>query len=201
MKTVAVQQKFEKIMRFTKIIVTITFLLAFGHFAQAQTSATAIDASQYGWLEGTITNSDGVVIANGMYSGDGKTIKGIRQGGGEFNVQSNAQLGGLYSAKNLRPGTYDITLEKGYVGNTAYCPERIFGVVVKPGQRTILNIVMDQGTTYEEVGKPNFISAPATNITTELQQMQKQIDDLKQQVASLQQKIGTPATPTPIPAK
>ena len=100
-------------------------------------------------------------------------------------MQSDTQLGGLYSAKNIRPGIYDIIISKSYVGNVAYCPERIFGVIVKPGERTVLRIVMDQGDTYEEVGKPAVVSATATNVTDELAKMQKQINDLKQQVATL----------------
>ena len=124
-------------------------------------------------------------------------------------MQTDLQLGGLYSAKNIKPGVYDITLEKGYVGSTTYCPERILGVVIKPGQRTVLNIVMDEGQIYEEIGKPTFVTNMATNVTVQLEQMQKQIDDLKQQIAALQQKLGIaaatpPATPTvtpPVPAK
>ncbi len=152
--------------------------------ATAPTAATNT-APQSGWLEGTITNSDGQAVSGRQYSPENKHITGVRQGGGQFDVQSDLSLGGLYSARNLKPGVYDSTLTTGYVGNVAYCPERIFGVVVKPGERTILKIVMDQGSTYEEVGKPAVVSAPATNVTEEMARMQKEIDDLKQQVAAL----------------
>ncbi len=170
-------------------------LVAGAVHAQAPTTAPTEPSSQYGWLEGTITNSDGQAIHSDTYSNDGKHIKGIRQGGGEFDVQSDTQLGGLYSAKNLRPGVYDIVISKSYIGNVAYCPERIFGVVVKPGERTVLKIVMDQGDTYEEIGRPAVVSAPATNVTEELAKMQKQIDDLKQQVAALLKAVPTASTP------
>ena len=164
--------------------------------AQAPTPSPAADTtSQYGWLEGTITNSDGEAVSGQKYTNAPKHIKGSRQGGGEFDVQTDYQLGGLYSAKNIRPGIYDITLENGYVGNVAYCPERIFGVVIKPGERTILKIVMDQGETYEEVGKPAVVSAPATNVTEELTRMQKEIEDLKQQVAALTKTAAAPTKP------
>ena len=171
-----------------RMIGTLTFfsiLFTTGHLAFAQTAATP-DASQYGWLEGTITNNQGQAIRGTQFGGDGKHIKGVRQGGGEFEAQTSLEMGGLYSVRNIKPGVYDITLEKGWIGNQSpYCPERIFGVVIKPGQRTVLNIVMDPGETYEEVGKPVVVTAPATNVTEELAQMQKQIDDLKQQVAAL----------------
>ena len=174
----------------------ITFLLASAHFAKAQLQPT-VDVSQYGWLEGTITNNQGQPVEGRQTVTRGKHISGIRQGGGEFEATSDLQMGGFYSAKNIKPGVYDITLEKGYVDQTPYCPERILGVVVKPGQRTVLNVVMDQGETYEEVGKPTFVTNLATNVTQQLEQMQKQIDDLKQQVAALQQKLGTTAAATP----
>lgn len=168
----------------------------------AQSPSTAVDpAAQYGWIEGTITNSDGQAIHSDTYSNDGKHIKGVRQGGGEFDVQSDTQLGGLYSVKNLRPGIYDLTISKSYVGNVAYCPERIFGLVVKPGERTVLRIVMDQGETYEEIGKPSVVSAPATNVADELAKMQKQIDDLKQQVTSLLKATAVAGVAQTTPAK
>ena len=108
-------------------------------------------------------------------------------------------MGGLYSFRNLKPGIYDVILPKGQIVNTFYCPERIWGVVVKPGQRTALNIIMDQGETYEEIGKPTLPTNPATNVTMELDRLQKQVDDLKQQVAALMSKMPT-ATPPIAPA-
>ena len=169
-------------------------------YAQVPAASTAIPSSQYGLLEGTITNSDGQMISQRNLAG-GQVIKGIRQGGGQFEAQSDLNMGGLYSAKNLRPGVYDIVIEKGWVGGqlgsqTPYCPERIFGVIIKPGERAVLKIVMDQGDTYEEVGKPAMVSAPATNVTGELAKMHKQIDDLKAQVAALSKALpAAPATP------
>ena len=184
-------------MQLINMTVFAILLTASGQIAHSQTTAIS-DASQYGWLEGTITNNQGQAISNNAFS-DGKHLKGVRQGGGEFDTQTDTRLGGLYSLKNIRSGIYDITIEKGYIASTPFCPERIFGVVVKPGQRTVLNIIMDQGETYEEVGKPEVVTNPATNVTMELAQMQKQIDDLKQQVAALQKPVSP--TPPAAPAK
>ena len=180
--------------RLSFALTALTLLACTAH-AQAPAPAPTAPASPYGWLEGTVTNNQGEAITIQPGQLHGESIKGIRQDGGQFDVQSDLQLGGLYSATNLRPGIYDLTLEKGFVGNTSYCPERIFGVIVKPGERTVLKIVMDQGDTYEEIGKPAVVSAPATNVTEELAQMQKQIDDLKQQVAALLK-----AAPVTVPA-
>ncbi len=181
--------------RYPLMLTALTLLTGTAH-AQTPTPAPTDATSQYGLLEGTITNSDGEPIHSDTYSNDGKHIIGTRQGGGTFDVVSDTTLGGLYSTKNIRPGIYDITLTRGFIRDTSYCPERIFGVVIKPGERTVLKIVMDQGDTYEEVGKPAMVSAPATNVTDELAKMQKQIDDLKAQVAALLKAMpAVPATP------
>jgi len=199
-------------MRFIAKAAIIGCLLTSGQFAHAQTPApttTTTDTSQYGWLEGTITNTQGQAISEQRYSAADKHITGVRQGGGKFDTTSNYDLGGFYSVKNMKPGIYDITVEKGYIGQTSYCPQRILGVLVKPNQRTILSVVMNEGETYEEIGKPAVATFPATNVVEELAQMQKQIDDLKAQLAALQQKLGTataapptaPATPPATPTK
>jgi len=108
-------------MRHIGMTALIILLSAVGPLAHAQTPASP-DASQYGWLEGTITNSDGAAISGQRFTRIGKHIKGIRQGGGEFDVQSDLQLGGLYSVNNIRPGIYDITLEAGYIKRCRLLP-------------------------------------------------------------------------------
>lgn len=170
--------------------------------AQAQTAAptAATDtAFQYGWLEGTITNSDGHPVQDG-YTGTvtGKTVKLIRHGGGAYSVSSDTTMGGFYSLHGLKPGIYDISVTTGYWGNTGsapYRPQRILGVLIRPGQRTLLNIVMPPGDALQETGQSAVVSAPATNVTEELARMQKQIDDLKQQVAALTKTPTAPAKP------
>ncbi len=108
---------------------------------------------------------------------------------------SDTTMGGFYSIHGLKPGIYDISVTTGYWGNTGsapYRPQRILGVLIRPGQRTLLNIVMPLGDTLQETGQSAVLSAPATNVTEELARMQKEIDDLKQQVAAL---TKTPAAP------
>ncbi len=100
-------------MRITTAAAIVTLLLASAHFAKAQLQPT-VDVSQYGWLEGTITNNQGqAIMAKGFMAGGGEQIKGVRQGGGEFEVQADPDMGGLFSVKNIKPGIYDLTLEKG----------------------------------------------------------------------------------------
>ena len=184
-------------------LAALAFLPYVAH-AQSPTPTPTDPASQYGWLEGTITTEQGNPVQEASSNfGSGKSIKLVRHGGGAYTIPSDPSMGGFYSNHTLKPGIYDISVTTGYWGNTGstpYRPQRILGIVIKPGQRTLLNIVMPQGATLEETGKPAVVSAPATNVTEELARMQKQIDDLKQQVAALLKVSAvpttTPATPT-----
>lgn len=177
-------------------------VILFACAAQAQTPApapAADTASQYGWLEGTITNSDGHPVQDrDTGTGAGKTIKLVRHGGGAYSAQSDITMGGFYSIHELKSGIYDISVTTGYWGNTGsapYKPQRILGVLIKPKQRTLLNIVMPPGDALQETGQPAVVSAPATNVTEELARMQKEIEELKQQVAALTKTAAAPAKP------
>ena len=166
---------------------------------QAQTPAPAATepSSQYGSLEGTITTDHGNPVLERDFAG-GKLIRLARHGGGVYVMKSDPTLGGFYSNHELKPGLYDVSVTTGYWGNTGsqpYRPQRILGVLIKPGQRTLLNIVMPAGETLQETGNPVVVSASATNVTDELAKMQKQIDDLKQQVATLRASLTATAKP------
>ncbi len=165
-------------------------------YGQTPTPPPADSNSQYGWLEGTITTDQGhPVEENNM---GGKQIKLIRHGGGVYTITSDPAMGGFYSNRQLKPGVYDVDVTRGYWDNTGsrpYRPQRILGVLVKPGQRTLLNIVMPEGDTLQETGEPATVSTSAANVADELARMQKQIDDLKQQVAAL--KVALTATAKP----
>ena len=161
--------------------------------AHAQAS-TALPAAQAGWLEGTVTTDQGHPVEE-RNMGGGKQIKLIRHGGGEYTVTSDPAMGGFYSNHELKPGLYDVNVTTGFWGNTGslpYRPQRILGVLIKPGQRTLLNIVMPQGDTLQETGEPAVVSAQATNVAAEMKQMQAQIDDLQRQVTALKAELAKP---------
>lgn len=165
--------------------------------AQTPTSAATDPSSQYGWLEGTVTTDQGHPVEE-RNMGGGKQIKLVRHGGGAYAVQSDPSMGGFFSNHQLKPGIYDVSVTTGFWGNTGsapYRPQRILGLLIKPGQRTLLNIVMPQGETLQETGEAVVASALATNVADELTKMQKQIDDLKQQVAALQTALTATAKP------
>lgn len=179
------------------MLVALALLPCAAH-AQSPTPTPTDPASQYGWLEGTLTTEQGNPVQEAYYNlAPAKSIKLVRHGGGAYTLPSDLSMGGFYSNHTLKPGIYDISVTTGYSGNTGsipYRPQRILGIVIKPGQRTLLNIVMPQGPTLEETGQPAVVSAPATNVTQELARMQKQIDGLKQQVATLLKATAAPAT-------
>ena len=166
--------------------------------AQAPTPPPVDFNPQYGWLEGTLTTDQGHPVVENNFSN--KQIKLVRHGGGAYTVTSDQNMGGFYSNNHLKPGVYDISVTTGYWGNTGsrpYHPQRILGVLIKPGQRTLLNIVMPEGETLQETGQPVVASAPATNVVDEIMRMQKQIDDLKAQVTVLLKATATmDASPT-----
>lgn len=157
---------------------------------QSASSQAGEQSPALGWLEGTILTNDGHVLSNLAYSPGSKHLHGVRHGGSEFDVQTDNQMGGLYGARNLRPGIYDITVEEGYVGQTVYAPQRIFGIVVKPGVRTVLNIVMNQGEQVKEIGSPVVATTAAVPISVELAQLHQQISGLKQQIEALKKQTS-----------
>ncbi len=167
--------------------------------------AVTFDGQQAGWLEGTVHDTQGNIV------NPSRNVRFTitRQGGTALDVVCDPNLDNLFSVRNLRPGIYDITIPQVAISSSSqpYCPIRYFGVVIKPGVRTFLNIVMDQGTTLEERGNPTVPTVDVTIVSEQLTRLQKQVDDLKAQLAALQAKPpaadAKPAAPSaaPPPAK
>ncbi len=182
--------------RSLSLVASFLLLPAMAH-AQTPAPAAAEPSSQYGWLEGTVTTDQGHPVEE-RNMGGGKQIKLIRHGGGAYTIPSDPSMGGFFSNHELRPGVYDINVTTGFwsnTGTTPYRPQRILGVLIKSGQRTLLNIVMPEGETLQETGEAAVVSTPTTNVAAEIARMQKQIDDLKQQVAALQTALTATAKP------
>ncbi len=181
-----------------RCLLPLTALTLLTGIAYGQTpTPPSIDFNpQYGWLEGTVTTDQGHPVQEDNFTN--KQIKLVRHGGGAYTITSDPNIGGFYSNNHLKPGVYDVSVTAGRWSNTGsqpYRPQRILGILIKPGQRTLLNIVMPEGETLQETGEPAVISAPAINVADELTRMQKQIGDLKAQVAALLKAAGT-ASPT-----
>lgn len=145
-------------------VVLLAATLAAPHgFCQSAPAPAGQQSPALGLLEGTLLSSDGQVVSRLAYSPGSKHLHGVRHGGGEFDAQTDEK--------------------------TAYAPQRLFGIVVKPGARTVLDIVMHQGTQVEEVGSPVITTNAAIPLSAELAQLQQQAKDLSQQVADLKQQM------------
>jgi hypothetical protein len=131
-------------------------------------SAAAQDQNQKGWLEGTTLTADGEPITC--------KVRVIRNGKQVASDLSNTSMGGLFEIRDLKPGVYEIRANYPMSG---YRPQRIFGVTVKPGVRSTLNIVLNEGSKIEEIGEPVVATEPVIVISQELTRIQKEIDTLK----------------------
>lgn len=144
----------------------------------AVTPALAQD-SQTAWLEGTVLDENGKLWDGGalmvsVIAPDGKEVAGGEPERGD---------GGLYSIRNLPPGTYEVRLSRNTDHSQA--PQRVFGVVLVAGQRTTLNFVSKPGEKVIEIGKPVVVTQTAMVVSEEVKRLQERIDQLEKQVASL----------------
>ena len=69
-----------------------------------------------------------------------------------------------------------------------YRPQHIFGLIVEPDKRTILNITVHEGEALEEIGKPDVVSEKAIVLAEELTRQRKEIEELKKQIDELKRK-------------
>jgi hypothetical protein len=103
-----------------------------------------------GWIEGTVLNPDGKPVWAWDRMGNTRKIRLV--GPTALVTTPNVEMGGLYSFRDLRPGVYEVYIESSKDSERQYRPQRINGVVVKPGVRTMLNITVHPGDKIEEIG-------------------------------------------------
>lgn len=116
-----------------------------------------------GWIEGTITNSEGQPVRSSttlLVSGVALTLK--KSTGEQAPLQTDHLAGGFYSAGHLKPGMYDVIVEKGERYHTLYRPVIIGQVMIKAGVRIILNITMNPGDALERVSAPQIVTQEVT---------------------------------------
>lgn len=142
------------------------------------TGAAQTDPNR-GWLEGRVHDGEGnplhVYVQYRHESGDPDTF-----------VATDRSADGLYTIRDLRPGVYEVLVREVPEG---YRPQRHFGVLVKPGSRTVLNITLKRGKGMEEIGKPAFNTEPAVHLGSELQELRKQVDDLRKSLEDARKAI------------
>ncbi len=118
------------------------------------------DKGTGGWLEGTITNPDGQPV----WSSKGLLVSGVKltfkkTTGEQGDLQTDHFAGGFYSAFPT-PGMWTVTVESGRRYDKTYRPIIISQVMIKPGVRTILNIVVKPGDALERITSPQVITQP-----------------------------------------
>lgn len=143
-------------------VLFLNFILLMSAFAQERPNE--------GWLEGTVHTSDGDAADYTAYVSahiDGKLIA---------KDSCDSGLDGFYEIRNLKPATYEIRVKRGKEG---WSPQRIFGVLIEPGKRSILNITLNSGSKLEEIGEPAVSSQSVIIISKEIERLQQEIDSLK----------------------
>jgi len=95
-------------------------------------------------------------------------------------------IGNFYSIRDLKPGVYDILVSATKDDEVQYRPQHIMGLVVKPGVRTLLNIVVHEGKSdaIEEVGKAVPTETGVTLLEM-VERLNRELELLKKQVAEL----------------
>jgi hypothetical protein len=163
------------------ILVSVLFSLHLGagDCVARQRADTAPIPQQPGSLTGTITAPDGrPVMANSGLLATGAFVNlqeyartvfyepgDFRQRGvfndvenGRCRVAGDLQMGGLYRFTNLRPGVYNLVVEESRLpksgGSIYYRPQRVVGIVVKPGEETVFDIVVHPTETVDESDNP-----------------------------------------------
>jgi hypothetical protein len=92
----------------------------------------------------------------------------------------------------LKPGLYEVfvdrTFQKDREDILKYRPQHIFGLVVAPDKRTVLNLTVHQGEALEEVGKPDVGTEMPIVLANELKRQRTEIEELKKQIEGLKKK-------------
>ena len=146
--------------------------------ADVATAAPVPVAPGTGWIEGTITDVNGIppVVAGSM-----AVPIVLKAEGEDVKTGSNPTAGGFFTFRNLKPGVYEVFIEAAHPPDSPQPlrPVHVSGVVVESGKRTVLNVKMQPGQELEEIGKPAMATQKFVVISEELERLQAQIDELK----------------------
>lgn len=120
------------------------------------------------------------------YAAGGYSVRAVHSNGSAVEAEPRPDMGGLFSMEGLRPGIYDVWVPALKNAEGKYRAQRILGVVVKPGVRTMLNIVVVEGrSTPGNCQTSVHGTGTHRRARTGTEQLQRQLDAVQQQVAEL----------------
>jgi hypothetical protein len=166
--------------------------------APAPAQGAKAAAAPTGVIEGVLLNEQGQpVTLNGVYP---TTITLVAANGKRETTMSDPPKGGFYTFRDVVPGVYEVFVEQSVIGMNAperktYRPQRVLGVAVGGGRRTVLNLTVHPGNALEEIGKPTLTSENALLVSDELKRLRTDLDALRAQVAALTKKAAPGSTP------
>ncbi len=137
-----------------------------------------------GWIEGSVLNKSGKVVWELARTSNILNVRAL--GPSKVETHPDARIGNFYSLRDLKPGVYDIFVGSSKDDEVQYRPQHVMGLVVKPGVRTLLNIVVHEGKSdvIEEVGKAVPTETGMT-LAEMVERLTHEVDLLKKQVGEL----------------
>jgi hypothetical protein len=161
-------------------------LIAFLTLGVATASAQSTETN--GWLEGTVVDTKGKPVWVIAYAIPGFNVKAIPSSGNPTESEPKPDMGGLFGMKNLRPGVYEVWVPATKNADGTFRAQRIHGVVVKPGVRTMLKIVVTPGDQLQEIARP-VSTEEALIVAQEILRLARKEEQLQQQVDALQKDV------------
>jgi hypothetical protein len=137
-----------------------------------------------GWLEGTVRDENGTPLNNWRVA--------LARNGSEAHSGSSAgDKGGLYEIRDIAPGVYEVRVTGEYGDRAGELrQQRIYGVLIKGGVRSKLNIVLKEGRSreFQEVGQPEVPTQNVVMISLELELLKAQVADLQNRIEGLEKR-------------
>ncbi|MBZ5618857.1 MAG: hypothetical protein LAQ69_09070 [Acidobacteriia bacterium] len=137
-----------------------------------------------GWIEGTVLNKSGKIVWDTARAASIVTVRAL--GPSKVETHPDYAMGNFYTMRDLKPGVYEVFVSSTKDDESQYRPQHIMGLVVKPGVRTLLNVVVHEGRSdaLDEVGKA-VPTETATTLAEMVEHLTREVELLKKQVGEL----------------
>lgn len=136
---------------------------------------------QLGWIEGKVHTDMGEPFGAWvtLYTSAGNYLNSMR---------ADTNLDGLFSFTELKPGVYELRVTE----VDGYRPQRIFGVTVRPGARTLLDVKLQRGTALQEIGEPPVVTRTVIDLEAALAALRRELEELRNRVQALESRGAQP---------